>query len=102
MLEDENKLNDIDVIGNTKLEKDRPEDKLGILDIKARTISGIQINIEIQIVNQYNMDKRTLFYWSKLYTEQLSEGQTFNELKKTVEQHFNIVLNSKLKYQQNE
>lgn len=84
MLEDENKLNDIDVIGNTKLEKDRPEDKLGILDIKARTISGIQINIEIQIVNQYNMDKRTLFYWSKLYTEQLSEGQTFNELKKTI------------------
>ncbi len=30
------------------------------------------------------MDKRTLFYWSKLYTEQLSEGQAFNELKKTI------------------
>jgi len=30
------------------------------------------------------MDKRTLFYWSKLYTEQLNEGQAFNELKKTI------------------
>ena len=84
MLENESKLNDIDVMENTKLEKDRPEDKLGILDIKARTVSGVQINIEIQIVNQYNMDKRTLFYWSKLFTEQLNEGQAFNELKKTI------------------
>lgn len=40
-------------------------------------IFGIQINKEIQIVNQYNMDKRTLFYWSKLYSERLNEGQAF-------------------------
>jgi len=84
MLEGENKLKDIDIVENTKLEKDRPDDKLGILDIKAQTMDGTQINIEIQLVNQYNMDKRTLFYWSKVYTEQLSEGQPFNDLKKTI------------------
>ena len=84
MLEDESMLDDIEIMENTRLEKDRPDDKLGILDIRARTKAGIQINIEIQIVNQYNMDKRTLFYWSKLYTEQLSEGQPFIELKKTI------------------
>ncbi|WP_407636647.1 Rpn family recombination-promoting nuclease/putative transposase [Acetivibrio cellulolyticus] len=84
MLEDENIIYDIDVMENTRLEKDRPDDKLGILDIRARTKTGTQINIEIQIVNQYNMDKRTLFYWSKLYTEQLNEGQPFIELKKTI------------------
>lgn len=57
------------IIDNARLEKDRPDDKLGILDIRARKMSGVQTNIEIQIVNQYNMDKRTLFHWSKLYTE---------------------------------
>jgi predicted transposase/invertase (TIGR01784 family) len=30
------------------------------------------------------MDKRTLFYWSKIFTEQLKEGQPFQELKKTI------------------
>ena len=30
------------------------------------------------------MDKRTLFYWSKLFTEQLNAVQGFSELKKTI------------------
>jgi predicted transposase/invertase (TIGR01784 family) len=59
-------------------------DKLGILDIRAKTAKGEQLNIEVQLVNQYNMDKRTLFYWSKIYSEQLREGQPFNDLKKTI------------------
>lgn len=32
------------------------------------------IAIEVQLVNQCNMDKRTLFYWSKIFTEQLKAG----------------------------
>jgi len=30
------------------------------------------------------MDKRTLFYWSKIFTEQLKAGQPYNKLKKTI------------------
>jgi predicted transposase/invertase (TIGR01784 family) len=30
------------------------------------------------------MDKRTLFYWSKMFTEQLKEGQPYNALNKTI------------------
>jgi predicted transposase/invertase (TIGR01784 family) len=30
------------------------------------------------------MDKRTLFYWAKLYADQLNPGQPFGELKKTI------------------
>jgi len=30
------------------------------------------------------MEMRTLFYWSKMYTGQLKEGQPYNELKKTI------------------
>ena len=81
---DDNKLHDIEILENTKLEKERIEDKQGILDIKARTIAGVRINIEIQLVNQYNMEKRTLFYWSKLFAEQLNPGQGFDELSKTI------------------
>lgn len=43
------------------------DEKIGILDIRVKTTKGIQINIEIQLINQYNMIQRTLFYWSKLF-----------------------------------
>ena len=78
------KLTDIEIIDGTELKRDNLEDKLGILDIRARTVRGEQINIEVQLVNQYNMDKRTLFYWSKMFTEQLKDGQPYDELQKTI------------------
>ena len=82
-LDGSKQLNDLEILDN-KLKKDSPYDKQGILDIRAKTRKGEQINIEVQLVNQYNMDKRTLFYWSKIFTEQLKEGQPFQELKKTI------------------
>ena len=83
-LETEQKLTDIEIIENTRLKKDHIDDKLGILDIRARTMTGEQFNIEIQLINQYNMDQRTLFYWSKLFSAQLKEGRPFQSLKKTI------------------
>ena len=68
-LETDQQLADIEIMENTRLKKDSVDDKLGILDIRARAATGEQINIEIQLVNQYNMDQRTLFYWSKLLTD---------------------------------
>lgn len=76
-LSDNNLLEDIEIIENTKLEKDRMEDKQGIVDVLAKTVAGVQITIEIQLINQYNMDKRTLFYWAKLFSDQLGEGRPF-------------------------
>lgn len=37
-------------------------DKLGRIDVRATTDQGEEINIEVQVTNQKNMDKRTLFY----------------------------------------
>jgi predicted transposase/invertase (TIGR01784 family) len=82
-LEGEKRLDDIEIL-DPMLKKEGIDDKQGILDIRAKTIIGEQINIEVQLINQYNMDKRTLFYWSKIFTEQLKEGQPFNELRKTI------------------
>jgi len=58
--------------------------KLSILDIKAKSIQGVWFNVEMQISEDYNFDKRAIYYWAKLVTEQLSEGMMFKELKKTI------------------
>ncbi|MDP4144934.1 MAG: Rpn family recombination-promoting nuclease/putative transposase [Bacillota bacterium] len=68
------KLNDEDIL----------DEKIGILDVRVKTNEGTQINIEIQMINQYNMVKRTLFYWSKLYTSQIKKGGKYRELQKTI------------------
>ena len=44
-------------------------DKTGRIDVRATIAKGEEIDIEVQIKDQNNMDKRTLFYWSKLYLE---------------------------------
>ncbi len=58
--------------------------KMSILDIKAKDQNGSWYNIEMQISEDLNFDKRAMYYWAKLVTEQLSEGKMFRELKKTV------------------
>jgi len=54
------------------------------LDVLARTGEGTLINIEIQVANQYNIDKRTMFYWAGIYHGQLTSGQRFSDLRKTI------------------
>ena len=61
-----------------------PEEKLGILDLKAKLDDGVICNIEVQLTNKYDTEKRFLYYWSKIYSGQLLAGDDYKELKKTI------------------
>jgi predicted transposase/invertase (TIGR01784 family) len=69
---------------NPYTDKDAPLDKQSIFDIWAQTEAGEYINVEMQLFNKYDIEKRTLYYWSKRYSAQLQEGQTYKTLKKCV------------------
>ncbi|MGL5056967.1 MAG: Rpn family recombination-promoting nuclease/putative transposase, partial [Fusobacteriaceae bacterium] len=69
---------------NVEITKESLENKNSRLDIKAVTDTGTIINVEIQLTNKFNMGKRTMYYWSKLYSEQLKEGEDYKMLNKTV------------------
>lgn len=71
-------------VRNSDIEKEHLEDKYSRLDIKAKTNKGEYVNIEIQVKNEYNMIKRSLYYWSKMYEEQIVEGDNYDKLSKTV------------------
>lgn len=71
-------------IRNSDIEKEHIEDKYSRLDIKAVTNNGEHINIEIQVKNEYNMIKRSLYYWSKMFENQIVEGDNYDKLAKTV------------------
>ncbi|AGX41931.1 Rpn family recombination-promoting nuclease/putative transposase [Clostridium saccharobutylicum] len=69
---------------NTELFREFKEDKKGILDVRAKTKNGKQIDIEIQVLPTEFMPERTLFYWSKMYTAQVKPGDTYDKLKKCI------------------
>lgn len=62
-------------------------DKLSILDLKAQGDNGKLYNIEIQISNEGDYDKRALFYWAELYTQQLQGSDSYSKLNKTIGIH---------------
>ncbi|MDF2652123.1 MAG: hypothetical protein K0Q73_7928 [Paenibacillus sp.] len=72
------------ILMNPYTDKDSPRDKQSIFDIKARTAEGKLINVEMQLFNKYDNEKRTLYYWSKQYSSQLEEGQAYSKLRKCV------------------
>lgn len=72
------------VLLNTELKREYLEDKHGILDVRAITDNGINIDIEIQLLKTKYMPERTLYYWAKMFIEQLKSGDKFSKLKKTV------------------
>ena len=59
-------------------------EKLSILDLHVTTECDIHINVEIQLINQYNMIKRTVFYMAKMLLRQLEKGEDYSELNRTI------------------
>ena len=69
---------------DTTIEKSHLEDKPSRLDVKAVTNKGEHINIEIQLEDEYNMIKRSLYYWSKLYEGQLENRENYQKPSRTI------------------
>ena len=72
------------VIHDARLEQLAREQKYGVLDLDIELESGEIINIEMQMENHNNMEKRTTFYASKKITEQFEPKTKYSELKKIV------------------
>lgn len=60
------------------------DDKLGILDIRAKINNSIDCDIEMQLVDQNNIEKRILFYLSKMYGQNMKKGHNYFEANKCI------------------
>lgn len=78
------KIDSIDIDKSQILDKDLKNDKVGVLDIRAVLNGNIQADIEMQVVTQDSIEKRMLFYWSKLYSKGIKSGKDYEVLNKTI------------------
>lgn len=53
------------------------------LDLKMSVDDKI-VNVEIQLCDKGNFRDRSLYYWSKIYTDELKKGEDYTDLKKTI------------------
>jgi predicted transposase/invertase (TIGR01784 family) len=69
-----------------ELEKYRIDDKGSLLDLRAVDAIGRQFNVEVQLYldNRESFIKRTTLYLTKLHSEQISKGDDYAKINKTI------------------
>ena len=78
------KLVSLEISEHTRLVADIIGNKTGILDIMAFTDDNTWINVEVQLRDSGNMERRSLFYCSCSYSRFLQAGQDYSELPKVI------------------
>ena len=70
-------------INNVELTPEYLEQKFSRLDLKLEVDSRL-VNIEMQVNNEPDFKDRTLFYWSRMYGEELRSGDEYADLRQTI------------------
>ena len=78
------KIESINLENNQYLVGKYPEEKLGIVDLKATLNNGTICDIEIQLADNKDTAERFLYYWSRIYTSQLVKGDKYIKLNKVI------------------
>lgn len=78
------KIKKIDLDKNKSLLREYTKDKLGILDLIAVLDDGDICNIEVQLADNKDIEKRLLYYHSKIYSQQMLVGDKYVDLNKTI------------------
>ena len=78
------KVKKITINDDKELFREKPEDKLGILDLELDINDREKVDIEIQLVDKSNIQERLLFYFSKLYYNEVKKGDDYKKAKRVV------------------
>jgi len=68
---------------NSYNEREFLDDKLSIVNVKARDEHGRLYQVEIQLLNHPDLPARILYTWADLYSAQLQSGQDYGALRPT-------------------
>ena len=70
----------IDIRSEVSLLKLDEKEKGGRLDLEAKLNGGLIVNIEMQLRNLENMEKRTMYYASKILSREVERGEKYERI----------------------
>ena len=69
---------------NTELLPEFLEGKKSRVDVRTRLSDGTEVNIEMQVDASKYSDKRCLQHWSRIYSNTITKGEDYSQLRKTI------------------
>ena len=75
------KIKKIEIQKEVELNKSHTKEKVGRLDLRVKINENIIVIIEMQLEDKCKMDKRAMYYASKIMASSLESGQTYNQIK---------------------
>lgn len=83
MLEGDGRIQEVALV-SAELVPNESGLKLSLLDVAAVLADKRTVDIEIQVVNQHDFERRAPFYWAARHSRKLVAGMTFVEIKPTI------------------
>lgn len=71
-------------IMNSELVASYRDEKVPRLDLRVKMRSGEDLDIEVQVNPMDMFNERILYYWAKIYSGNLLQGNTYRQLKKCI------------------
>ena len=72
------------IVKNPELPKNLYDSKAGVLDVKVEIDENIICDVEMQVQDFGNIDKRSLVYMATLETEGIKKGEDYKQAKKVI------------------
>ena len=72
------------IVKNPELPKNLYDSKAGVLDVKVEIDKNILCDVEMQVQNFGNIDKRSSVYMATLETEGIKKGEDYKQAKKVI------------------
>jgi len=76
----ENMFTSVEILENTTYMAEVMGGKSCTLDVRAKLPSGAMVNIEVQLSDEHNMNRRSLFYLTREYSRILKVGDDYIDL----------------------
>ena len=78
------KVISIEINDTKELTRDKPMNKLGILDLELDINNKEKVDVEVQLLKNDEFIHRLLYYWSRLYSKQMQRGEEYTKAKRVV------------------
>ena len=80
----EEKVESIVINNKKEITRDKPMNKLGILDLELDINNKEKVDVEVQLLKNDEFTHRLMYYWSRIYAKQIQRGDTYNKARKVV------------------
>jgi predicted transposase/invertase (TIGR01784 family) len=76
----DDRFTSVEILENKTFTPETVGRKSTTFDVRAELRGGTRVNVEVQIRNNHNMDRRSLFHWGREYVKSIEAGKDYREL----------------------